>query len=184
MSEHESFNCFQLPLSGSHNTEETWFTLANGLSTPSLGITSGGSLLMLAKSTSSFQLPLSGSQRHLQRRLVSVQEAIPFNSLSRDHLLVRARMIRLAMLSSTFNSLSRDHRLTAPAAAAAGAPAPFNSLSRDHMTASTSFVNGDAGVDTFNSLSRDHRALFRDFPALRGFPPRRPFAHLYFPATI
>jgi len=31
---------FQLPLSGSpDNTEETWFTLANGLSTPSLGIT-------------------------------------------------------------------------------------------------------------------------------------------------
>ena len=39
-------------------------------------------------------------------------------------------------------------------------------------------------VLTFNSLSRDHRALFRDFPALRGFPPRRPFAHLYLPATI
>ena len=41
-----------------------------------------------------------------------------------------------------------------------------------------------AMVIAFNSLSRDHRALFRDFPALRGFPPRRPFAHLYFSATI
>ena len=52
----------------------------------------------------------------------------------------------------------------------------------------TGFWNMVAGLIlrlmTFNSLSRDHRALFRDFPALRGFPPRHPFAHLYFPATI
>ena len=59
----------------------------------------------------------------------------------------------------------------------------FNSLSRDHGS-TVSRTGPGWTLASFNSLSRDHRALFRDFPALRGFPPRRPFAHLYFPATI
>jgi hypothetical protein len=36
----------------------------------------------------------------------------------------------------------------------------------------------------FISLSRDHRALSRDFSALRGVLPRRPFAQINFETTI
>ena len=60
----------------------------------------------------------------------------------------------------------------------------FNSLSRDHGAVTERAARPPSSGKPFNSLSRDHRTLFRDFPALRGFPPRRPFAHLYFSATI
>ena len=124
-----------------------------------------------------------------------------FNSLSRDHFAIKAENIA-KWLGLTFNSLSRDHMSTLTKF---NQVEPFNSLSRDH-----SLVVSDEGIVglifafqlplsgspvrnknvphprllAFNSLSRDHRTLFRDLPALRGFPPRRPFAHLYFPATI
>jgi len=39
-------------------------------------------------------------------------------------------------------------------------------------------------LKAFNSLSRDHRARFRDFPALSGVLPRRPFAQMISEAII
>ena len=103
-----------------------------------------------------FQLPLSGSQQ-LNTLLNRVKRfKLTFNSLSRDHLQAKG--------------WSNHH---------------FQSDFQLPLSGSLSSVSSTAGAcSAFNSLSRDHRALFRDFPALRGFPPRHPFAHLYFPATI
>ncbi len=82
---------------------------------------------------------------------------------------------------------------------------PFNSLSRDHpeclidvwvihiytlstpslgITSLFRFASTVVKKSAFNSLSRDHRARFRDFPALRGFLPRHPFAQMNLEATI
>ena len=58
----------------------------------------------------------------------------------------------------------------------------FNSLSRDHKLL-LAFPRVKE-TKTFNSLSRDHRARFRDFPALRGFLPRHPFAQMISKTTI
>ena len=58
----------------------------------------------------------------------------------------------------------------------------FNSLFRDHFL--QSLLSLTLMKVTFNSLFRDHRALFRDFSALRGVLPRRPFAQMIPKATI
>jgi hypothetical protein len=60
----------------------------------------------------------------------------------------------------------------------------FNSLSRDHLIGLRAIMDRALDILTFNSLSRDHRARFRDFSALRGFPPRHPFAQMISKATI
>ena len=84
---------------------------------------------------------------------------------------------------ATFNSLSRDHGCgTRARTASATFRSAFNSLSRDHILRSHGILSECKG--SFNSLSRDHRARVRDFPALRGFLPRRPFAQMISKATI
>jgi hypothetical protein len=61
----------------------------------------------------------------------------------------------------------------------------FNSLSRDHESLTANSLSSEASeIRAFNSLSRDHRARFRDFPALRGFLPRHPFAQMISKTTI
>ena len=102
-----------------------------------------------------FQLPLSGSPYPAARPPSRLQ---PFNSLSRDHAVHHTRLY--------------------------GSIGPCFQLPLSGSQIATSHERLVITIRAFNSLSRDHRALFRDFPALRGFPPRRPFAHLYFPATI
>jgi hypothetical protein len=80
----------------------------------------------------------------------------------------------------SFNSLSRDHE------GPRGAPGAEGALSTPSLGI-TFDVEVDveiAALSAFNSLSRDHRARFRDFPALRGFLPRRPFAQMIPKATI
>ena len=129
-----------------------------------------------------------------------------FNSLSRDHqrgsafvacrlwielstpslgITVRLngekRSSTITSLDRTFNSLSRDHCFSAARETILLRPLSTPSLGITKLVPEFAI---EADQDAFNSLSRDHRALFRDFPALRGFPPRHPFAHLYFPATI
>ena len=83
------------------------------LSTPSLGITelvlTGNSFL---RPIGSFQLPLSGSR--VPARSSGIGRAGgtrgSFNSLSRDHMLVRKSALdAIQILYLTFNSLSRDH---------------------------------------------------------------------------
>ena len=194
---------FQLPLSGSHH-DDTHDSRPRDhyiaeLSTPSLGIT-------VTQTTTDLPRGRWAAFNSLSRdhfRIVDadlVLQPNSFNSLSRDHFTFSIDNIA-ARPYFAFNSLSRDHF---HAAACQATPEAFNSLSRDHTTVAlpeevdktllstpslgiTAFIDTPASIDyklAFNSLSRDHRALFRDFPALRGFPPRRPFAHLYFSATI
>ena len=175
----DGYAFFQLPLSGSP---------------PNTGV------LRSAKTLRIFQLPLSGSpiaQRAIQR-IVDKAFQLPLSGSQ-----VSGRVTYSVWLN-TFNSLSRDHTLLIVSTTRArpkplSTPSlgitcqrcldlsprssPFNSLSRDHQRCYSSTTDRLKNT-TFNSLSRDHRALFRDFPALRGFPPRRPFAHLYFSATI
>jgi hypothetical protein len=129
-----------------------------------------------------------------------------FNSLSRDHYTASFRG-RNANPNSDLSTPSlgitcRDHQ-----GSALLRDQTFNSLSRDHLGSSQEPasragdffqlpLSGSLGsqettqnpytftADTFNSLSRDHRARFWDFPALRGFLPRRPFAQMNPKATI
>ena len=128
---------------------------------------------------------------------------LTFNSLSRDHLIVGGRELQLLDadfqlplsgsprvkriggrdMTPAFNSLSRDHVITFLYVAYQVTEFSFNSLSRDHAFNVRAWVSGSPN-STFNSLSRDHRARFRDFPALRGFLPRRPFAQMNFETTI
>ena len=173
---------FQLPLSGSQTTIS--FDLPRGrwaafnslsrdhssleadeiygggegrLSTPSLGITVKVTAHSFSWKNSAFQLSLSGSRTgYLRASAYIVELSTP--SLGITFVLCDACCI---YSERSFNSLSRDHQRR------------------------VRYVSTDVFCCwSFNSLSRDHRALFRDFPALRGFPPRRPFAHLYFSATI
>jgi len=142
---------FQLPLSGSQTQGEQWLWLYREsfnslsrdhlayiyagrsgtgsviiLSTPSLGITARAHDAADDAIDRDFQLPLSGSPHHENRRgsccdgtlstpslgITSIAcfwhpLAITFNSLSRDHYLERKFKGRNM---DAFNSLSRDHR--------------------------------------------------------------------------
>jgi len=131
-----------------------------------------------------FQLPLSGS-------LITASEAhaaIARECLSTPSLGITE--IRYEMPEhQPFDRLSTPSlgitTLATENARSASPSISFNSLSRDHLGITRHKTKDQHNIRyPFNSLSRDHRALFRDFPALRGFPPRRPFAHLYFSATI
>ena len=77
------------------------------LSTPSLGITATLCRSVGPPSSSSFQLPLSGSQ-YILKTISTISVTQSFNSLSRDHTpqFPRARLIARSV---SFNSLSRDH---------------------------------------------------------------------------
>ena len=63
----------------------------------------------LAHNHLTFQLPLSGSQLYEGMLMIS-RNCTTFNSLSRDHLVVRMMDDRYIAIRCTFNSLSRDHR--------------------------------------------------------------------------
>ena len=193
---------FQLPLSGSQ-LEVLGYIIVDRdqLSTPSLGITVPlGGLGALRRG--SFQLPLSGSPPAPHSR-PSRSHCAAFNSLSRDHNNVDddvdaaiRHVFQLPLSGSRFFLYRPHHLCLIPSFQLPLSGSldnleikvfvlwrlTFNSLSRDHIILALIFP--PHAITTFNSLSRDHRALFRDFPALRGFPPRHPFAHLYFPATI
>jgi len=175
---------FQLPLSGSLGAR-------GGVDIPRDDIrafnslsrdhTATGTVVTLNTDFPTFQLPLSGSRDSLVR-LKLIQKAVTFNSLSRDHTLLEVGPVLRGLFLLSTPSLGITIR-TAGRLGDQPATDSFNSLSRDHelllLVLPMRFGGG-----SFNSLSRDHRALFRDFPALRGFPPRHPFAHLYFSATI
>ena len=94
---------FQLPLSGSPEEEGQ---RAHG--TPDFQLPLSGSHACLQTDASErkcFQLPLSGSLAyHLRPRFA--KELSPFNSLSRDHSLLRDDRVQVV---HAFNSLSRDH---------------------------------------------------------------------------
>jgi len=196
--------CFQLPLSGSRASRFAGSIKAPcRLSTPSLGITGEHLLFREVQTKQDFQLPLSGSPSMRPRSMIrwrfrlstpslgitreilniDPQPAIAFNSLSRDHI--------TSLTSSGLTLFSADRILSTPSL---GITRGRESVAEDEATLSTPSlgITTSSGAEllrrwrpsSFNSLSRDHRALFRDFPALRGFPPRHPFAHLYFPATI
>ena len=79
------------------------------LSTPSLGITERVWLCASTKDdTDSLSTPSLGITQQWQQQMVAL--SLPFNSLSRDHLI--NRLIKLAQAIETvmsFNSLSRDH---------------------------------------------------------------------------
>ena len=149
-------------------------------------------LLWISLSTPSLGITRMGYERY---RPVP----FPFNSLSRDHLSSMRSTFSIACSGLSTPSLGITRRacqggdvpieLSTPSLGITLGPeregervdrSNFQlplSGSRDRG-ASHTFAS--AYQMTFNSLSRDHRTLFRDFPALRGFPPRRPFAHLYF----
>ena len=153
------------------------------LSTPSLGITdhSAGS-------------PGSVYQVRL----------LAFNSLSRDHSLRAPPLVHgplpvlstpslgitlrdvvlegMRELSGAFNSLSRDHNNVR--IARAEVIKRFLSTPSLGITRVLRRQLDILGLNAFNSLSRDHRARFRDFPALRGFLPRHPFAQMISKTTI
>jgi len=148
------------------------------LSTPSLGITHSlrppeyVDLRCAFNSLSRDHSPPDHRSRPHRRSRTS-----PFNSLSRDHFIKRMLRAYRPMVSFQL-PLSGSQGLTPQLWAGLGLSTP--SLGITCSSASCC----DRCRRAFNSLSRDHRALFRDFPALRGFPSRHPFAHLYFPATI
>ena len=126
-------NIFQLPLSGSHLLG-TWvysrkvdFTFnslsrdhrlyrvqgrdqADGLSTPSLGITRDHSTMVLgfSSTTGSLSTPSLGITS-LQKVNIGIKVCKSFNSLSRDHG-ITPPATRIASCRPAFNSLSRDHR--------------------------------------------------------------------------
>ena len=133
----------------------------------------------------------------------SIDERGSFNSLSRDHLIPRrthrgrtARNFQLPFSGSHLFLIAENF----------GQPSelstPFLGITHETPRAprrrrgrrlSTPFLGitlraGVIGLGymslSFNSLSRDHRARFRDFPALRGFLPRHPFAQMILKATI
>ena len=102
-----------------------------------------------------------------------------FNSLSRDHNLEN---ISISEESRVFQlPLSGSHREN-------GLPEEGEDMSFQLPLSGSHWDSGGfaSGTDrnTFNFLSRDHRARFRDFSALRGFLPRRPFAQMISKATI
>jgi hypothetical protein len=131
------------------------------LSTPSLGITQKESVCEPSGGDQDgFQLPLSGSRSACSERARPSAGQSPFPSFQLP-------------LSGSRVRRGVDMQLR-------GLPT-FNSLSRDHSPKRSSLSSARR---TFNSLSRDHRARFRDFPALRGFLPRRPFAQMISKTTI
>ena len=170
---------FQLPLSGSH--------IRYMSRVPDRG--------------AGFQLPLSGS--HVYHITSMTENSLnPFNSLSRDHGSSSISWIRMS--ASPFQlPLSGS-----PACLSCFAYLSESALSTPSLGITTRFRNKmpyrytrifqlplsgsrptatptcPVATSTFNSLSRDHRARFRDFPALRGFLPRRPFAQMISKATI
>jgi hypothetical protein len=88
-----------------------------------------------------------------------------------------------AQFGITFNSLFRDHT-TPLEGLRPDVRETFNSLFRDHTNKNIYECCDIWSRVSFNSLFRDHRARFRDFSALRGFLPRRPFAQMIPKATI
>ena len=171
-------NSFQLPLSGSPRYGLGRLASVNGLSTPSLGITDFIGFSKYEFAIMDFQLPLSGSLKFQK-----VGQTDRYYVLSTPSLGITLIGVPVAPPGSvvTFNSLSRDHFREISLVAVPGIPA-FNSLSRDHRS---EYERNHRRISRpFNSLSRDHRALFRDFLALRGFLPRRPFAQMISKTTI
>ena len=128
---------------------------------------------------SHFQLPLSGSRSLRDQVSQRACLGLPFNSLSRDH--ARDTRELFDHLDHFQLPLSGSHHIRHPAPTSAGRP-PLSTPSLGITL--RNFPQTFFAPHTFNSLSRDHRARFRDFPALRGFLPRRPFAQMISKATI
>ena len=148
------------------------------LSTPSLGITQTRHQPRRFQGNA-FQLPLSGSQARnqwLHHSLRTSHLSTPSLGITR-RTSIPNRACRMAFqlpLSGSLVELQETGYVTKHYA--------FNSLSRDHLRRRDW---GSCEKDhPFNSLSRDHRARFRDFPTLRGFLPRHPFAQMISKATI
>ena len=125
-----------------------------------------------------FQLPLSGSRT---RGTAMRPMVIPLSTPS----------LGITVTTTTLDATNNVYLSTPSLGITWVIIIPFNFISSKLSTPSLGItiiedrhIRHRSCRSSFNSLSRDHRALFRDFPALRGFPPRRPFAHLYFPATI
>ena len=173
---------FQLPLSGSRGI--FWAGLGS-LGTSSFQLPLSGSPgsrhgLSFGPHSSCFQLPLSGSLGGWGR-IWAPYPIWSFNSLSRDHLKVDISGLRI-MIDISFNSLSRDH-----ATAKVVVVTRYRQTRLFQLPLSGSLVKGLVSYsldEAFNSLSRDHRARFRDFPSLRGFLPRHPFAQMISKTTI
>jgi len=169
---------FQLPLSGSQNVLGAALgpdVRLDFLSTPSLGITRSRCSIFRSRLMAFNSL----SRDHVREMAACRSSKLSFNSLSRDHWATRSSDRRTFSQRLSTPSLGITKRGRQPARRRAP---PFNSLSRDHYVVHLS--GSISSSSAFNSLSRDHRTLFRDFPALCGFPPRRPFAQMYFSATI
>jgi hypothetical protein len=174
------------------------------LSTPSLGITEVRQLLSRGFVSAIFQLPLSGSLKDDVQVLYDKERSFSTPSLGITGLI---EALKGELAGIIFNSLSRDHDsaerrnfrpeglplLSTPSLGITDPELPselfverqpFNSLSRDHGLQALRHGNDSRSDHYFNSLSRDHRARFRDFSALRGFLPRRPFAQMISKTTI
>ena len=145
------------------------------------------------------------SRDHHARRSSSVfGTSMTFNSLSRDHPPIMDQLkghrqrnyLSTPSLGITFKNFlgaaAEFVKLSTPSLGITAVTVcvslpleilrSFNSLSRDHPREKAKAPT--TTILAFNSLSRDHRARFRDFPALRGFLPRRPFAQMNFETTI
>jgi hypothetical protein len=162
-------------------------------------------LMTSLKVSFAFQLPLSGSLKVTEMMFRLIGLDFTFNSLSRDH--SPRASASTTMASGRLSTPSLGITLLFLGAQIFSYPFAFNSLSRDHplgnrfqlgpvrdiLPLSTPSLGitrrGHEKVPllftrTFNSLSRDHRARFRDFSALRGVLPRRPFAQMISKTTI
>ena len=128
-----------------------------------------------------FQLPLSGSREELNDRRAERGDE-PFNSLSRDHERrghARYGLGRLPLFQLPLSGSRASPRTCRVASDTCSFQLPLSGSHRLRAIRQTS-----SRSLTFISLSRDHRARFRDFPALRGVLPRRPFAHMNFETAI
>ena len=148
------------------------------LSTPSLGITRDANMSSSRRGRMIFQLPLSGSQVDGKCQAPQRLGRLSTPSLGitgRDHhALAVPPYLSTPSLGITENSMEfefdgRVLRLSTPSL---GITLRFYKL------------RTRSAWHPFNSLSRDHRARFRDFPALRGFLPRHPFAQMISKTTI
>ena len=152
-----------------------------------------------------FQLPLSGSHSKLRDVVLEVRLddfQLPLSG-SRDHIVFRDTILSddLVKLSTPSLGITRDSRTGRFVPSRGNFQLPLSGSLKTSgfwrtwrdltffqlpLSGSPSYSNPWIFPlhGSFNSLSRDHRARFRDFSALRGFPPRRPFAQMISKATI
>ena len=170
------------------------------LSTPSLGITKRGRFSNLMRGLYGAFNSLSWDHTSSP----SCGQTCAFVKLSTPSLGITMFIITGRQRKWSFNSLSRDHGrqgldgrvrrrkvgLSTPSLGITVGEGNKSAGVGDFQLPLSGSPSTNAAIASliasasFNSLSRDHRARFRDFPALRGFLPRRPFAQMNFETTI